>query len=163
MKKHVLGVVFFACIVVFSAFVFGLIGYFSIQKIEVVSVPLPEDSKEVCFPESTDEKVRVIQAIVTPSERSLVLDLGRSRSKQTGRVMLVFHTVNEQGTSFVRSETIDILANAGVAKYTFEWLKDVRDSDNHYISVRPTLSGKDHLGDLQFSKKDATAILIAKK
>lgn len=162
MKKHVLGIVFFVSIVGLSAVVYSLVSLYSIPSIEDPNAPILEYPKN-CYPDHVGKKIKIVQAIATPSERSLVLDFARDKIKPSGRATLVFHAVSEQGARFIRSELVDITRNAGLAKYTFEWLKDVRDGDNLYISVRPTLSGKDDPSDLQFLEKDAMAILIAKK
>lgn len=169
MRKHVLGLAFFALIVVVFAVVFSFVSFYTMRTIGAVSVPLPENPKPICYPDAVGKKLKVAQAIATPSESTLVLDFGRDVIEVEGRpfrAILAIHVVDEGGTSIFRSEVVDIvqkLGRSGTAKFRFDWLKDIRDADNLYVSVRrlPTETGG--FENISFSKTDATPILIAKK
>lgn len=163
MKKHVLGIAFFALIVVFSAIIFSVVSYYYLRTIEPVNVPLPEDSGRLCLPDSNGERIAVVQVIATPSDETLVLDFGQREITKSINATLVFFTVDGQEVKFLRSETMEIPGQVRVVRYTNAWLRDIRETDNLYVSVRRTSFDANDFDDLYFSTNGSTPVLIAKK
>jgi hypothetical protein len=130
MKKHILGVLIFVVIASATMFIFSLYKLTETNNLAEISV------SDSYFPENSVLSPKIRQAIISPQNGMLSLEI--NYSEQNEKIRLRFYEKSSEGTNLIATENINL---SNVAKKrgnitlykSFDWIRDINLGKNIYV------------------------------
>ena len=178
MKKHIPGVIFFGLIISLFAAALAVARLYRLPEIWVVEHPMIEtDEVRIRESRSDRERIRIIQAITDPLEKTVLFDLSIDEfdiSQAEGPfglgVVFSFYVVEGNGARHVSSEKVFITPNvkndrtaSRSVRLKRTWVDTFGSSDNLYVVAKIATSDGDLAQAVPFSRDFAAPVLIARK